>query len=259
MVMRISRLPIPLVLAAAALTSVAVIYVYLTAPPMPIHTDPNFSSPLFAGFTYIWRGAAFEYIISSSNHISVAYRAPYHLIYLQGPLYNITLSSNIYTVYGAGIRPILVIKHMAYSELSGSTVEACFIFKLTDVTPENVTIPGLSMYMPTLFSASDPLSSKEDMAVYHYTSCTNRIRVTNIEVNGTHIRLVTLLSTYTSGEQRYLLSLPSPTTGTTIRVTNSPIRGTYVVNGTTYSIMALPYLHFAITPTHTTTVTIYVN
>jgi hypothetical protein len=60
--MRITKLPIPLVVAAAALTSVVMIYVYLTAPPMPIHTDPNFTYPLLAGVTYMWRGAAFQYV-----------------------------------------------------------------------------------------------------------------------------------------------------------------------------------------------------
>ncbi len=257
--MRITRLPIPLIIAAAALTGVAVIYVYLQAPPMPIYTDPNFTQPLYGGVTYLWRGAAFQYIFSSDYPISITNGTAYHLIYLYGPLYNISLAERAYVLYGAGIRPLYVIKLNVVDQYGNRIPGACLTFRLTDVTPNNMPIANLTMYLPTPFGQNDLLTNKEDSAVYSFVDCTAKRRVIDISVNGTHIIYRVMYTTSASGDTRFLVRLPPAIDGRTIRVTNQPIRTAYVVGGSTFSAMALPYLHFAITPSQTTTLTIYVS
>jgi len=258
--MRITKLPIPLLIAAAALTSVAVIYVYLTAPPMPIHTDPNFSQPLFAGVTYLWRGAAFQYIFSADSQILVTYGAPYHLVYLFGPLYNITLAGKIAIIYGAGIRPLYVVKHDLVSENGAYPFTgACLVFKLKDVTPQNSTVGNLTLYLPEMFDLSDALTNKEDLTLYNFAGCSSRFRVVQMQVNGTHILFQTAYTTSSALAWKLVMRLEPLASGKTIRATNQPLSGSYVVGSATYSVMALPYLHFAIKPQDTTTLTIYVS
>ena len=257
--MRITKLPIPLLLAAAALTSVVYIYVHLTAPPMPIHTDPNFTQPLISGVTYLWRGAAFQYIFSADSQISVAYETPYHLVYLFGPLYNITLGGKVFIFYGSGIRPIYAVKHDLVSEDGKqSFIGTCLVFKLKDVTPQNSTIGNLTMYLPEIFDENDVLTDKEDRAVSK-AGCSSRFRVTQIQVNGTHILFQTAYTYSPTLVWKLAMRLQPLAPGKTVRATNTPLSGSYIVGGATYSVMALPYLHFAITPQDTTTLTIYVS
>jgi hypothetical protein len=238
---------------------VAYIYVYLTAPPMPIHTDPNFTSPLYAGATYLWRGAAYQYLFSADSSISLTNGTPYHFIYLNGPLHNISLADRVLIVYGVNIRPLYIHKTVVTSEFGGSPFIMCLVYKLTDVTPQNATTGGLTLYLPTTFSPSDILTQNEDNMVYNFGSCTSRRRVIDISVNGTHIIYRTMYTYSASGDMRYIQRLPSPIVGKTIRVTNNPLSGSYIVGGRTYTVMALPYLHFAIRPSDTTTLTIYVS
>jgi len=258
--MRLTKLPIPLLIAAAALTGVVYIYVYLTAPPMPIHTDPNFSQPLLPGVTYLWRGAAFQYVFSADNQISMAYGAPYHLIYLYGPLYNISLGGGkIFIIFGADIRPLYVFKTTVSTE-SGYTGEACLIFKLKDVTPQNSTIANLTLYLPVPFDQNDVLTKKEDNAVYYLTgTCIWMDRVIQILANSTHIIFQTAYADSPILTWRLVMALQPLAPGKTIRVTNQPVSGSYVVGDKTFAVMALPYLHFAITPQDATTLTVYVS
>jgi len=254
--MRITKLPIPLLIAAAALTSVAVIYVYLTAPPMPIHTDPNFTTSLYVGGTYLWRGAAFEYLFSSDEIVSISYMAPYHLIYTTGPLTNTTVGSNVWVVYVRGERPLYVIKLRVYLPWAGYSADEYFVFKLTDVTPSNVT--DLNMWLPQTFDRLDFLSAREYDAVLVLVSNSNIYRALNVVANSTHVIIE-------RGDLRYdnvyrvVIALPSPQSGRTIRVTNAPISSTYIINSTTYTIIALPYQYFSISPTATTNLVIYVS
>jgi hypothetical protein len=258
--MRITKLPIPLLIAAAALTSVAVIYVYLTGPSLPIYTDPNFTGPLFIGGTYLWRGAAFEYIFSADDQISVSYVDPYHLVYLFGPLYNITLSGRMAIVYGVGIRPIYVVKHDLVTEDGRySFTGTCLVFKLRDVTPENSTIGNLTVYLPEIFNVNDVLTDAEDMVIYRFAGCSSRFRVVQVQVNGTHILFQTAYTYSNSLAWKLVMPLQSLASGRTVRATNTPLSGSYIVGSTTYTVMALPYLHFVITPLGTTTLTIYVS
>jgi len=258
--MRITKLPIPLLIAAAALTSVVYIYVYLTSPPMPIHTDPNFTSPLYAGAVYLWRGAAFRYTFSADSQISMTYGAPYHLIYLFGPLYNISLGGGkIAIIFGADIRPLYIVKQNVVQEGSTYSTEMCLVFKLQDVTPQNSTIANLTMYLPVTFDVNDILTNKEDNTVYRFGNCPSSARVIQIQANGTHIIFQTGPTYSSTPSKRWVMSLQPLAPGKTIRVTNQPVSSSYVVGGATFTVMALPYLHFAITPQDTTTLTVYVS
>jgi hypothetical protein len=209
--MRITKLPIPLLIAAAALTSVAVIYVYLTAPPMPLHT---------------------------------------------GPLTNITVGSNVWVVYVRGERPLYVIKLRVYIPWAGYSSDSYFVFKLTDVTPSNVT--GLNMWLPEMFDRYDYLSTRERDAVLALVSNADIYRALNVVANSTHVIIERGDLTY-DNVYRVVVALPSPQSGRTIRVTNAPISSSYVINGTTYTIIALPYQYFSISPTATTNLVIYVS
>jgi len=258
--MRITKLPIPLLLAAAALTSVVYIYVHLTAPPMPIHTDPNFTGTLYAGGTYLWRGAAYQYVFSADSHISMSYGAPYHLMYLFGPLYNISLGGGkIIIVYGADIRPLYAVKQTVTIEGSTYTDNVCLIFKLQDVTPQNSTIANLTLYLPVTFDLNDVLTNKEERTIYYFGGCYTMRRVIQIQANSTHIIFQSATPHMTTPSERWVMKLESLAPGKTITVTNQPVSGSYAIGGATFAVMALPYLHFTITPQDTTTLTIYVS
>jgi hypothetical protein len=254
--MRITKLPIPMIIAAIAITSVAVIYVYLTAPPLPIHTDPNFTTPLFAGGVYLWRGAAFQYLLSADRIISVAYTPGYHLIYTTGPLTNISISDDKWIVYLRGGRPLYVERRT----LTSGTITDTFhlVYKLEDVTPPD-SPPNLYVWLPRTFGLTEYLSRDElDAIIKVVGSYWNIERVLDIGVNGTHIKYRYAFPDSDTMYDAYA-RLPSPTSGTTIRVTNKPFSSTYTINSTTFTVIALPYLFFSITPTETTKLVIYVS
>jgi hypothetical protein len=255
--MRITKLPIPMIIAAIAITSVAVIYVYLTAPPIPIHTDPNFTTPLFAGMVYLWRGAAFEYILSADKPISVAYAPGYHLIYTNGPLGNITISEKIWIIHLRGGRTLYV-ERRSLIVSGGRESEFLLVYKLEDVTPPNSSIPNLYMWLPKTFNLTEFLNQNEINAIAQLVSPVNIVRVLGVEVNGTHI-IYRYAYSQSSREYRGFVKLSSPTISQTIRVTNKPFGATYTISGTTFTATALPYLFFSIVPTETTKLVIYVS
>ncbi len=262
--MRITKLPIPLLIAAAALTSVAVIYVYFTAPPMPIHTDPNFTTPLFAGGTYLWRGAAYDYIFSADDDISLTYKPPHYLLITNGPLGNFSIGDNTWIIYVTGERPLMIVRHYVWrpwGDYPGSWGYEWLIFKLTDVTPPNLSNPHLTVWLPTLFELTEDLSDRE------YQAARTRVgqfiyRVINIEVNGTHIIFRVSYTRPWGGsyeEIRFPSPLPSPISGKTIRINNNPISTSYNINGTMLTGIALPYHYFSISASKTTNLVIYVS
>jgi len=259
--MRINKLPIPLVLAAAALTSVAVIYVYLTAPLMPIHTDPNFTHPLFAGGTYMWRGAAFEYQFSSDEVISLTHKPPYHLLYTTGPLGNFSIGSDVWIIHVYGERPLYVVRHYVYRPWSYDYGYEYFVFKLADVTPPNSTMSNLTMWLPRTFGLTEYLTTREYDALNARVPVVHSHRVTAVVVNGTHLilRVAPLTSWGGPSEADVPSQMPSPVTGRNIRITNTPISSSYTIGGYSYTAIALPYRFFSISPSTTTNLVIYVN
>ena len=258
--MRMTKFPLPLLIAAAAITGTAVIYVYLTAPPMPIHTDPNFTSPLFVGMTYLWRGAAFDYLFSADYSISMTYMPVHHLMYLTGPPSNITIGDNVWIVYVRGWkRPYYIIKHHIDWSPGGWSGYYYFVFWLEDVTPPNLTIRNLYLWLPRTFDPNDVLTQDEFDAIYKFVPSAEITRVLRVEVNSTHVTFIVSAVTYYDAESKYVAKLPSPVSGTSIRITNKPISASYTFNGTTFSAMALPYNYFSITPSDTTTLVVYVS
>jgi hypothetical protein len=224
---------------------------------MPIHTDPNFTSPLNVYILYLWRGAAFEYIFSADNPISMSYMPPYHLIYTNGPLTNITMGSNVLIVYVREHRPLYIVKHYVYKSWTNEWDDLYFVFKLVNVTPSGLT--DLNMWLPQVFARADVLDDNEYAAVHAATSGQPAYRVLSVTANDTHVIIRFTALKYVGVERDVAARLSSFQSGRTIRVTNSPIRGTYIINGTTYTIIALPYQYFAITPIGTTNLVIYVN
>jgi hypothetical protein len=256
--MRITKLPIPILIAAAALTSVAVIYVYLTGPLLPIYTDPNFTTPLFSGAVYLWRGAAFQYSFSADSPVSLTYTSPYSLIYLTGPTTNITISvGREWIVYPLGERRLYV------RYMSAGTNNYYVVYKLVEVTPgNNSSTANLTMWLPQVFDLNDPLTNRELNAIRTLVSPYNVYRAVAIQVNGTHI-IYTLAypQLYMGGYYPFTVSamLPTPTTGKAINVNNNPVSSSYNVGSAAYTVISLPYQYFAITPSATTTLTIYVS
>jgi len=255
--MRITKLPIPLLIAAVAVTSVAVIYVYLTAPPMPIYTDHNFTQPLLSGTVYVWRGAAHEYIFSSDEIILLTHEPAHHLIYLTGPMGNITVSNRIWVVYLFGGRPLYVMRIQPV----GWSAYACHIFRLEDVTPTDSTFANLTMWLPRTFAPHDYITTDEYNALIRIVGtglCYSFYRVVSVQSNGTHlIYRVTPITTYF--EETHLTRMSSVIQGRTIRVTNNPFSVSYSVGEAMFTARFLPYMYFAIVPTDTTMITIYVN
>jgi len=259
--MRIAKLPIPLLIAAAALVSVAMIYVYVLAPPLPIHTDPNFTYTLYTGGVYLWRGAAFQYIFSADGVISLTYRPPYYLLITNGPLGNFSLGTDIVVIYVIGERPLMAVRQYVWAPWGGypgTWNYEWLLYKLEDVTPPNLSDPRLKVWLPTLFKSGEVLSQKE------YEAATKLVRgfinrVISIDVNATHIifRVATHNNPYP--EYRLVGTLPSPMQGKTLSVTNNPVSGSYVLNGTTLSAIALPYHYFVISPIDTVSLVIYVS
>jgi hypothetical protein len=259
--MRITKLPIPLLMAAAALTSLVMIYVYYAAPPMPIHTDPNFTQPLYAGGTYMWCGAAYDYVFSADGVISLTYKPPHYLLTTNGPLGNFSIGDNIWVIYVFGERPLMIVRHYVWAPWGGypgSWGYEYLVFKLVDVTPPNLSNPYLTVWLPTTFELNELLSKKE------YEAAKARVgpfikRVVGIQVNGTH--MIFRVSYPDSGDYEARLSapLPNPIFGKTIRVTNKPLTASYKINGTSFTAIALPYNCFSITPQNTTTLVIYVS
>jgi hypothetical protein len=259
--MRIAKWPIPMILAAIALTSTALIYVYIQAPPIPIYTDPNFTSSLIGGMTYLWRGAAFQYTFSADVPVNISYGPAYHLIYLTGPLTNTSLGQNAWIVYLIGGRPLYVTK------VSGCTTEGwCggtryLVFKLKEVTPENMTGLNMTIWLPEPFDISDFLTDQETQAIDRVVTLPFGElpwRVLRVDANATH-----LMYNYApyDGTNQYVMyvKMPNSQNGISIKVTNKPSSVSYTYGGVTYSAMILPYIYFAITPSQTTTLRIYVS
>jgi hypothetical protein len=211
---------------------------------------------LYVGGTYLWRGAAFEYTFSSDEIISISYMPPYHLIYTTGPLGNTTIGGRIWIIYVYGERPLYVIKQYVYVPWGDSWSDQYFVFKLTDVTPND---SGLNMWLPQPFAPSETLSDREYYALNAVVPVAHAHRVLSVEVNGTHMIFRAAGPTITGSEYSLPARLPSPVSGRTIRVTNTPLSSSYTINGTTFTIIALPYQYFSISPTATTNLVIYVS
>jgi hypothetical protein len=237
--MRLSKIPVPLLIAALVATTAVVVYLQLSVVPVPVVADPNFTTTLIAGTPYMWRGAGSEFTITSNATIKVTYMPVAHVIYINGPLGNASLGGNAWLVYLEGGRPLLVeklVKPDGYSDY--------FVFKLVNVTK----VGGLSVLVPQKFDVSDTLSNDEANTVSAYTGAWGVWRVVNIYTNGTHLALDISGQYDTAVRYTIFYTLPPAVDTTSTKITSSGYGVSYIVNATTVSAYLMPYQHIVIVP-----------
>jgi hypothetical protein len=237
--MRLSKIPVPLLIAALVATTAVVIYLQLSVVPVPVVADPNFTTTLIAGTPYMWRGAGSEFAITSNATIKLTYMPVAHVIYINGPLSNASLGGNAWLVYLKGGRPLLVEK-MAKPD----GIPNYFVFKLVNATKVN----GLSVLVPQKFDVSDTLSNNEFSAVSEYTGAGGVWRVVNIYTNGTHLALDISDQWNTVVQGTFFYMLPPAVDTTSTKITSSGYGVSYTVNATTVSAYLMPYQHIVIVP-----------
>ncbi len=244
--MRFSKIPLPMLLAALVATTAVVVYLQLSVVSVPVVADPNFTTTLVAGTPYLWRGAASEFTIASNATIQLTYMPVAHVIYLNGPLGNASLSG-AWLIYLRGGRPLLVEKIVKPDGTSDY-----FVFKLVNVTK----VGGLSVLVPQKFDVTDTLTNREFNAISTYTGAGGVWRVVNIYTNGTHIALDVSDQYNTSVQGTFYYRLPPAVDTTSTKITSSGYGVSYVVNSTTVSAYLMPYQHIVIIPKANARVTI---
>jgi hypothetical protein len=237
--MRLTKIPVPLLIAAIVATTAVVIYLQLSVVSVPVVADPNFTTTLIAGTPYMWRGAGSEFTITSNATIKVTYMPVAHVIYINGPLGNASLGGKAWLVYLKGGRPLLVEKLVKPD--GGSDY---FVFKLVNVTK----VGGLSVLVPQKFDVSDTLNTNEFTTISAYTGAGAVWRVVNIYTNGTHLALDISDQYNTSVQGIIFYTLPPAVDTTSTKITSSGYGVSYIVNATTVSAYLMPYQHIVIVP-----------
>ena len=237
--MRLTKIPVPLLIATLVATTAVVIYLQLSVVPVPVVADPNFTTTLIAGTPYLWRGAGSEFTITSNATIKVTYMPVAHVIYINGPLGNASLGGNAWLIYLKGGRPLLVEK---LAKPSGGS--DYFVFKLVNVA----NVSGLSVFVPQKFDVSDALSNDEARAVSAHTGAWGVWRVVNIYTNGTHLALDISDQYNTVVQDTIFYKLPPAVETTSTKITSSGYGVSYIVNSTTVSVYLMPYQHIVIVP-----------
>jgi len=263
--MRLSKIPVPLLIAALVATTAVVVYLQLSVVPVPVVADPNFTTTLVADTPYLWRGAASEFTITSNATIKLTYMPVAYVIYINGPLSNATLGRDSWLIYLKGGRPLLVVKMNpsefqrvgGYLTLQVNTTitTVYYVFKLINMTK----VSGISVLVPRAFDVMDTLTESEVNAIRAYTGAADVWRVLNVYTNGTHIAIDITgpQSTYLQGTNFH--TLPPAVETTSTKITSSGSGVSYVVNGTTVSAYRMPYQHIVIVPKASTRVTIVVR
>jgi hypothetical protein len=232
----------PLLIAALVTTSAVVIYLNLTVVSVPVVADANFTTTLIAGTPYLWRGAASELTISSNASILVTYMPVANVVYLDGPLTNVSLGSGKWLIYLSGGRPILAEKRN--SDL--------YVFKLVNMTK----VSGLSVLVPQKFGVSETLSAGEASAITMHTGAVNIWRIVDVYTNGTHIFLDYARHNETSVRGTLAYRLPPCVNTTSFTIRTSGYGVSYVVNSASRSAYVMPYQHVVIIPRASARVTI---
>jgi hypothetical protein len=248
--MRLSKIPVPLLIAALVATTAVVVYLQLSVVPVPVVADPNFTTTLIGGTPYMWRGAASEISITSNATIQLTYMPIAHVIYINGPLSNASLGEGKWLVYLKGGRPLLVERMPAPSGMSD-----IFVFKLVNMTKVN----GLSVLVPQPFDVADLLTTQENDAIMVYTNGVGAWRVVNINANATHIGMSYAYHNYASVQGTIYYTLPPAVETTSTKIASSGYGVSYIVNATTVSAYLMPYQHVVIVPKASATVTIVVK
>ncbi len=244
--MMLSKIPMPLLVAAFVVTTAVVVYLQLTVVSVPVVVDPNFTGTLVKGSPYLWRGAASEITVASNATIKLAYMPVFHVVYVNGPLSNASLGAGRWLIYLSGGRPILVER---VSTPNGSTYQ--YLLKLVNVSKVN----GLTVLVPQTFGASETLAASEAQAISTHTGAIGW-RVVNIYTNGTHIMLNVAPHNSTTGSTTHYFRLPPAVATTSAKITSSGHGVSYKVGNITVSAYIMPYQHIVIVPNATARVTI---
>jgi hypothetical protein len=236
-----------LLIAALVATTAVVIYLQVSVVPVPVVADPNATVTLVAGSPYLWRGAASEITITSNASIKLTYMPLFHVIYVNGPLSNVTLRDGAWLVYLNGGRPMLV------ERVATSNGPVFYLVKLVNVSKVN----GLTVLVPQAFGLTETPSANEVQAIRAIAGTHAVFRVVNIYTNGTHIMLdVAPLNNATSGLATHYFRLPPARNVTSITITSRGHAVSYKVNNVTVSAYAMPFQHVVIIPETSVRVTI---
>ncbi len=237
--MRLSKIPLPLLIAALVATTAVVVYLQLSVVQAPVVADGNFSTTLVAGTPYLWRGTASEISISSNATIKVAYMPVGHVVYINGPLGNSSLGADKWLIYLRGGRPLLV-ERVSYP----NGYSAHHVFKLVNVSK----VGSLTVFVPNAFDLSDTLTDREYNAMLANGVGSSVYRVVQVTTNGTHIELRLGNARDANINHTVFVRLPPASEVTFTRITSSGYGVSYVVNSTTVSAYLMPYHHIVITP-----------
>jgi len=246
--MQLTKIPMPLLIAAFVATTSVVILLQLTVVPVPVVADPNFTGTLVKGSPYLWRGAASEISISSNATLKLTYMPLFHVIYINGPLSNASLGGNRWMIYRSN-RAILVER---VTTPDGTTHQ--YLLKLVNASKVN----GLTVLVPQTFGASETITDNEARAIQAITGRIG-LRVVNVYTNGTHIAIDVAPHNSTAGPTTHYFRLPPAVETTSTKITSSGYGVSYKVNTTTVSVYLMPYQHIVIVPNATARVTIVVK
>jgi len=246
--MQLTKIPMPLIIAAFVATTSVVILLQLTVVPAPPVADANFTGTLVKGSPYLWRGAASEISISSNATLKLTHMPLFHVIYINGPLSNASLGDNRWMIY-LRCRTILVER---VTTPDGTTHQ--YLLKLVNASKVN----GLTVLVPQTFGVSETITDDEARAIQAITGRIG-LRVVNVYTNGTHIALNVAPHNSTTGPTTHYFRLPPALETTSTRITSSGYGVSYKVNATTVTAYLMPYLHIVIVPNATARVAIVVK
>jgi hypothetical protein len=244
--MQLSRIPIPLIIAAVVATTAVVIYLNLSVVSVPVVADANFSSVLVAGSPYLWRGAGAEITVSSNATIWLSHMPVFHVVHANGPIGNVSLGADKWLVH-LRCRTFLVER---FTVPGGGTYQ--YLIKLVNTS----VVSGLTVYVPRPFSPSETITEDDANAIGAITGVRGGLRVVNIHTNGTHIAIDVLPHNSTSSPATHYYRLPPPVSTREARVTSRGFGVSYTVGSTTVSAYIMPYHHIVIVPNATARVTI---
>jgi hypothetical protein len=244
--MQLTRIPIPLLIAAVVATTAVVIYLQLSVVSVPVVADANFTSTLVAGSPYLWRGAASEITVSSNVTVRLSHMPVFHVVYANGPLGNASLGGDKWVVH---VRS----KHYLVERVAvpgGGTYQ--YIIKLVNVSK----VSGLNVYVPQVLAPTETLGADEVSAIGSYTGVAGGLRVINIYTNGTHIAIDVAPYNATSASATHYYRLPPAVATTHYRITSSGYGVSYTHGSSAMSLYVMPYIHVVIVPNATARVTI---
>jgi hypothetical protein len=238
--MSLSKIPIPLLIAALVATTSVTILLQLTVVPVPaVVEDRNFTGVLVKGSPYLFRAAATEIIIAANTTVKVTHMPLFSVVYINGPLNNASLGDGKWMIYTNCKRAMLLERR------STANGPVYYLIKLVNVSKHN----GLTVLTPQTFDMYECLCPSEAQAVKAFAGTNVVYRVVGIYTNGTHITLnVVPLNKTTSGSITHHFKLPPAVNTTSFKITSSGYGVSYKVGNVTVSAYVMPYQHVVIIP-----------